>query len=313
MTILLIMTNKNILFDPEELEILKAQLFESEYPDLVNSLTLPKFTISDMCISPRDATYWDKQGVLPKVKGSGTRRKYDLTQSVWLKLVQQMRSLGIGLKTIQEMKEHLLEPKLDLSGLSPEFLDILLKELKKNGINQSGEEYINNLKDEGLSVFQNIILVTIIFRKSFHCLINKDSDFLFYDAFRHYEFLNTQPEFEDFVSKPYFSVSFSEAIKVLCSDWLLIKPLKELTFLSKTESKIIEIIRRKDVNSISIRYKDGEPDLLEVEERNEISMEQRFLDVIAKNGYQKISVSTQNGKIVHFENKIQMKLNKRTK
>ena len=73
------------------------------------------------------------------------------------------------------------------------------------------------------------------------------------------------------------------------------------------------MIRRKDVNSISIRYKDGEPDLLEVEERNEISMEQRFLDVITKNGYQKISVSTQNGKIVHFENKIQMKLNKRTK
>jgi hypothetical protein len=67
------------------------------------------------------------------------------------------------------------------------------------------------------------------------------------------------------------------------------------------------------VNSISIRYKDGEPDLLEVEERNEISMEQRFLDVITKNGYQKISVSTQNGKIVNFENKIQMKLNKRTK
>lgn len=77
--------------------------------------------------------------------------------------------------------------------------------------------------------------------------------------------------------------------------------------------EILELIRRKDVNSITIKYKDGEPDLLEVEERNTISIEQRFLDVIAKNGYQKISVSTQNGKIVNFENKIQMKLNKRTK
>jgi DNA-binding transcriptional MerR regulator len=307
------MTKENILFDPEEFEILKEQLYASEYPKLIDDLTLPKYTISDLKISPRDATYWDKQGVLPTVKGTGTRRKYDLTQSVWLKLVQQMRSLGIGLKTIQGLKEYLLEPKVDLSSLSPKVIELLTAELKKNGLKLTSEEYIATLLNEGLSVFQNVILATIIFRKSFHCLINKDSDFVFYDAFRHYEFLNTQPEFEDFVSKPYFSVSFSEAIKVLCSDWLHIKPLKELTFLSKNESKIIEMIRRKDVNSISIRYKDGEPDLLEVEERNEISMEQRFLDVITKNGYQKISVSTQNGKIVNFENKIQMKLNKRTK
>jgi DNA-binding transcriptional MerR regulator len=307
------MTSENILFDPEEFEILKEQLYASEYPKLIDDLTLPKYTISDLQISPRDATYWDKQGVLPTVKGTGTRRKYDLTQSVWLKLVQQMRSLGIGLKTIKELREHLLEPKLDLSSLSPEVIEILTEELKKNGLKLTSEEYISTLLNEGLSVFQNVILATIIFRKSFHCLINKESDFMFYDAFRHYELLNTLPEFKDFVSEPYFSVSFTEAIKVLCKDWLPMKPLKDLAFLSNTESKIIEMIRRKDVNSISIRYKEGEADLLEIEERNKISIEQRFIDVIAKNGYQKISVYAQNGKIVHFENKIQKKLNSRTK
>jgi len=86
-----------------------------------------------------------------------------------------------------------------------------------------------------------------------------------------------------------------------------------LSILSNTELEILEYIRKKDVLSINIRYKKGEPDLIEIESENEISIEQRFLDVIAKNGFQKISVSTQNGKIVNFENKIQLKLNKRTK
>ena len=153
---------------------MKEQLYASEYPKLIDDLTLPKYTISDLKISPRDATYWDKQGVLPTVKGTGTRRKYDLTQSVWLKLVQQMRSLGIGLKTIQGLKEHLLEPKVDLSSLSPKVIELLTTELKKNGLKLTSEEYIATLLNEGLSVFQNVILATIIFQKSFHCLINNE-------------------------------------------------------------------------------------------------------------------------------------------
>ena len=47
------------------------------------------------------------------------------------------------------------------------------------------------------------------------------------------------------------------------------------------------MIRRNynELKSITIRFKDGEPDLLEVEEQNTISIEHRFLDVIAKNGF----------------------------
>jgi len=83
--------------------------------------------------------------------------------------------------------------------------------------------------------------------------------------------------------------------------------------LSKTELSILEAIRKPNVSSINIRFKEGEPYLIEIDNLQEVSIEQRFLDVITKNGFQKISITTQNGKIVHFENKIQMKLNKSTK
>jgi sulfur carrier protein ThiS len=89
--------------------------------------------------------------------------------------------------------------------------------------------------------------------------------------------------------------------------------MANISILSNTEQEILDYLRKKDINSITIRYKEGEIDLLEIDEKNEISIEQRFLDVIAKNGFQKISVATRNGKIVHFENKIMKKLSKSTK
>jgi hypothetical protein len=120
-------------------------------------------------------------------------------------------------------------------------------------------------------------------------------------------------EFAEFVSQPYFCLSFAEAYRSLINEWSPEPFLSKTSLLTKTELEILELIRDKKVNSITIRLKDGKPYLLEIDEKYDISMEQRFLDVIAKNGYQKITVKTQKGKIVDFENKILKKLNDGTK
>lgn len=308
------MIDDKFLMNKEELKLITDSLFTDEFPHLVDQLFEPKYSIKDLNIAPRDATYWDSQGILPMIKGPGMRRKYDVIQSVWIKLIQQMRSLGIGLHTIKSLKENLLEPKIDLSMVDQTALLHLLNELKtKYDDSLTAEQLILELKENGPSLFKSTVFATILFRKSMHCLVNKDGDYLLYDSHRHQELLSTEKEFAQFVSEPYFCISISEAYRSLLKEWSPKSYLKEISLLSDTELEILEMIRRKDINSITIRYKDGKPDLLEVEEQNSISIEQRFLDVIAKNGFQKISVSTRNGRIVHFENKILKKLNKSTK
>jgi hypothetical protein len=99
----------------------------------------------------------------------------------------------------------------------------------------------------------------------------------------------------------------------LIKEWSPEPFLSKTSLLTKTELEILDYIRQDNVNSITIRYKDGEPYLIEIDEKYDISMEQRFLDVIVKDGYQKITVKTQAGVIVDFENKILQKLNKGTK
>lgn len=305
-------SEKNIM-NFEEVKILTDSIFTDEFPHLIDELLVPKYSINDLNIAPRDATYWDKQGILPQVKGPGMRRKYDIIQSVWIKLIQQMRSLGIGLNSIKVLKENLLEPKLDLSKLDQEALLHVFNQLKsKCDESLSPEKLLLEMRENGPSVFKSSVLATIIFRKPFQYIVNKEGDYILYDLQRFQEII-TKEEFAEFVSEPHFSISISEAYRSLISEWSPKTYLKNNSLLSETELKILEYIRRDDVNSINIRFKDGEPYLLEIDEINTISIEQRFLDIIARNGFQKITINTRNGKIVNYENKILKKLSSRTK
>jgi len=305
---------QKIFMIPEELDFLSGLMFTDEFPTLIENIENPKYSISDLNISPRDASYWDKQGVLPFLKGPGMRRKYDLIQSVWVKLIQQMRSLGIGLATVKKLKDNLLEPKIDLANFDQEKLKKFINEIKeKHNSSISTEQLISELKVNGPSIFKSMIIATIIFKKSFHCIVNNEGEYLIYDSLKYQELFLNDADFTEFMTKPYFCLSIAQAYRSLVKGWSSEVILSNSYLLSNAEKEILESIRRNDVNSITIRYKDGKPDIIEVNEQYNISAEHRFLDVIIKNGFQKISVSTRNGKIVNYENKVQKKLNKSTK
>lgn len=304
----------NFKLSEEELKFMMEQQFLDEYPHLNDTLHKPQFTIGHLNVSPRDANYWDKQGVLPDVKGDGLRRKYDLVQSMWIKLIQQMRSLGINLKTIKKLKDDILKSEVDIDEWKKEDVKRVIEEMNlRLGSSFEAEEILKKIGEEKPLFFETVILVAIIYRKPLYCLVNKDGRYFVYSPRGHHALFEAHSVFHDFMSQPYFSLSLTEAYKELVCDWAPKKFMANISILSNTEQEILEYLRNKDINSITIRYKEGEPYLLEVDEKNQVSMEQRFLDVIAKNGFQKISVSTRNGKIVHFENKILKKLSKSTK
>lgn len=308
------MIKEKKILSTEEIDFLTDSLLSEEFPKLVESFDQAIYSINDLKISPRDATYWDKQEVLPKIKGPGLRRKYTLEQSMWIKLIQQMRSLGISLSTIKDLKDHLLEPKIDLSQLDPEKVMQILKNYRgKSDYEATLEQLVNDINEEEITFFKSIVLATIVFRKRFSCIVNKDGDYIIYETSEFNELLSTEEEFAEFVSQPYFCLSFAEAYRSLIKEWTPEPFFSESSLLTRTELEILKAIRKGNVKSINIRFKNGEPDLLEIDETNNITIEQRFLDVITKNGYQKITLSTRGGKIVHFENKVLKKLNKSTK
>lgn len=314
MTYMVLNEKNKFQLSEDELNFLTNQEYLEEFPNLLNTLNEPKFSIGHLNVTPRDATYWDKQGVLPDFKGTGMRRKYDLVQSVWIKLIQQMRTLGINLKSIKKLKESLLNGEIDIDEWKKEDIERVVKEMSvRLGVNFEAEQLLKSISNGPPSFFTSIILYTIIYRKPMYCVVNKEGNCYIYSPRGQHVLAEMHDGFHEFMSQPYYCLSITEAYSTLVKEWAPKPFISELSILSNTELEILEYIRKKDVLSIKIRYKKGEPDLIEIESQNEISMEQRFLDVIVRKGYQKISAYAQNGKIVNFENKIQKKLNSRTK
>lgn len=302
---------ENLIINDEEVDFILNKLFSDEYPHFIQRLNEATFSINDLNIQPRDATYWDKQGVLPKIKGTGMRRKYDLVQSFWLKLVQQMRTMGISLSIIKKLKEKMLEPYIEGNEVNHDSLKLIVEKLNaKMDTSYNVDEVLALLEKEQPSIFQSSLMVTVLFRKQIHCLVNSEGFFILYDISKHQELMKNNEEFHEFISQPFFCVNLSKAYQTLVNEWSTKDNFSEFSLLSESELEILKLIRKNDIKKITIRFKNGEPYLIEVDETKTASLEQRFLDVILKNGYQKISITVQNGNIANYENTIQYKIKK---
>ena len=76
------MSEQITILDQEELDYLTSSEYKFDYPGLIDAMNTPQFTIKDLGVNARDATYWSKKEILPELEGTTTtRRKYTLKQA----------------------------------------------------------------------------------------------------------------------------------------------------------------------------------------------------------------------------------------
>lgn len=298
------------LLSIEEKKYLKSRNYEKDFPQLEETLTEPRFLISELGVSARDATYWDKQGILPETKGIGARRKYDLVQSIWIKLIQQLRSFGVPISLIKKVKDELLNFNINLTSLfeTPKVKEVIQAIIEAGGYDGKLEDIINSgniknlLKDESIDLFKTIIKSIVIFRKPISILVLKEGQIIPYAPEQH----NYKNEFNETIkealNKPHISLSITTAYSELVQDWSSKPFFEEISLLSTKEIEIFNAIREPNLKSVKIKYSGGEIDLMEVVKNEKISTDKKFLEVISSNGFHTITVKSRNGNIVHYEN-----------
>ena len=243
----------NIL-DQEELDYLNSSEYKFDYPGLSEAMDFPRFTISDLGVTARDATYWSKKEILPEIKGGNTtRRKYTLKQALWIKLIQQLRSFDISLNQIKKIKGHLLTSDVNIKELMEnEQVNIILEKL----VDKDGqlEEYKKLMKDpsflkelegQNLDVFEMMVLYTIIFRRDVSYIVTVDGYGLPYVFDKHEIMKKNFPEFELLMKSPHIVLSLSQAYSQLIQDWSEKKWFNEVSIVSKDEKKILGLIMIK--------------------------------------------------------------------
>lgn len=306
----------NVL-DQEELDYINNSEYKFDFPGLLEVMDIPRFTINDLGVTARDATYWDTKEILPELKGkNSTRRKYTLKQAVWIKLIQQLRSFDVSLSQIKKIKSHLLTTEVNIMELmQTEQMNLILERLaEKDGKLEEFKElmkdpsFIKELENEQLDVFGIMVLYTIIFRRDVSYIITVDGYCLPY-VFDKHEFLKKNfPEFELLMKSPHIVLSITQAYSQLIQEWSEKKWFNEVSIVSKDEKKILELLRDKSTKELKIMKNANVLDRVILVKDKSIDAIEEFANHIVRNGYQTITISTRQGKPVHFKNEVSIKL-----
>ena len=306
------------LLDPDEQEYISNRRYKTDFPGLQEAMSVPRFTISDLGVTARDATYWSKKEILPEIlDGSTTRRKYTLKQSIWIKLIQQLRSFDVSLAQIKRIKSHLLMPDLKVSELMKnEHMNLILENLAKNEDEieaykkrMNDPKFLKSLEDQNVDVFEIMVLYTIIFRRDVSYIVDVDGFCLPYVFEKHEMMKKNIPEFESIMKSPHIVLSISQAYSQLIQDWSEKKWFNELSIVTKDEKKILALLKDPSTKELKIMKSNNKPDRVILTQDKSINAVEEFSNHIVRNGYQTITISTRQGKPVHFKNEVSIKLN----
>jgi len=86
--------------------------------------------------------------------------------------------------------------------------------------------------------------------------------------------------------------------------------VKENRILNENETHILSLLREGMAKSITIRFRDQKPYLIEVTREKKIHAEARLSEILIRGGYQDISMKTENGNIVITNVTSKIKLDK---
>ncbi|MFN5634612.1 MAG: MerR family transcriptional regulator [Flavobacteriia bacterium] len=302
----------------EEMDFIIQSKFISSFPGLNESFHQPRYSINDLDVTHRDATYWDKKDILPTVQSKiNTRRRYTLKQAVWIKLIQQLRDFDISLNKIKAIKESILGQEANAFELfqDPNVQKVIEQIAEHSGHLEMYKELLGDvtfqdaLKEGSIDIFETMILYTIVFRRDVSYIVDVNNECFPYCFDKHHLFVEEFGDFEERMRSPHIVLSISNAVSQLIQDWMKKEWTGDASFLTKAEKKILKLLRDERTEELQIFKKDNNPERVIQVSTNNTTAIKDFSNYIVRNGYQKITVSTRQGKIVNFKNEISLKLN----
>ncbi len=281
--------------------------------EFLNSTTFKAKTLK---LNSRVANHWAEKGLFPRNFEPGTWFVFNLTEAFWIKIITKLRDFNIHLEVIKQIKEGLFtEPEV---MISEDMKDQVIQHLRVNGI-LNDEQLIlakeksiwSDIQKIKLNYFERVILSILLERRHYFLLSSLDGKSILIEENQLLEQNDTEhiSTFNQIASKSHIRISFNEILGDLVTTLGDLNCSTILPVLTMKEAKIIRLLREKSISKVEIRYNDdSEPHLIEITSTNLIDERSRLNDLIISRGYQEIIAKTQNGKIVHCENKIKYKL-----
>lgn len=276
--------------------------------ELYERLQEPLITPIQTGINMRNLHNWVTTLGMNRGKEKHERTIYTFTEFVWLKIIEQLREAGLSLSIITELRKGLFLP-IEVDFLSKQertrnFIKAL--DISKEEMQELLALISETLETEHSTFFLLDVMIVqcIIRREPLGLAVFLDGSFI--PVEKDYQLKYDVYDLNKLFGQTYIYVSISGIIKNFLrsdiSEWVVPK----INLLNPAESKLFELIRKGDYESITIEFKDKKLKSLELKKSEDIK--DRIVDIIDAFEFGDITVKKHKGVVTKIESTKKIKL-----
>ena len=279
-------------------------------PDLLKEIKKKRFRLSELTINNRNAVHWESQGLFLNKKQEGAWQHLDISEATWILIVRKLRDFNFRIEMIKGLKNDFLnQPINKASDNNIQEIKEVIRALNNQDVehiinSEAFDEFINSLE---MSILETILMDIIYLRNHYRILFNLDGGYVLVKD----DFLDhpLQDQINEFMTKSHFSLSMNEIVAELLGKMDLNLAINSYKMISEEEMKVLSILRTENIESVEIRLdsKSNNIEFISFTETVQVKAYQRLHELVMRNKYQEITITTQNGRIATCKRKIKLK------
>jgi hypothetical protein len=310
-------------YDQVSLEWLKKKFSTpegvTEFQEYMDSLFERRFTLKHASVKKQELAYWKKEGLYEMLNVSEDREwtRFHFFDYVWLKLVSELRKFNMPVKEISKIRQHfftlnddtirtLLARGLDEASNYPVTIAVDVKDLRNEEFN-----LIALMFRKYFPPFNLFVLSLLLDRRRLNLLVNFNGEMGWFSP----DLVNNADLFREFLTfsnQAHVSIPVNKILDEFYDNpEIKLKDIQEVFQLTKTEIKLFEIIRTEGITEVKIKLKPDKGGLILVETVYNENIEKTILQldrIVNKEGYQVITIKTENNSIRHLEIRKKIKI-----
>ena len=286
---------------------------------LSNKLKEQVFLKTELDVVYSELTNWERNDLLyiKEEESKGSWKKINYIEYTWICIVSELIVFGFNYTEIKDLKAILFNAigfkELRQGILDSDKEDFTPEMQEVSALIEGGQNMDEIMKDFSVCPLELCIAEIILFGSDYFFYLFKNEEFPFLawseNAIKGYRTKGIYEVLEDKIKDSHFALSLSNIVFKFVNRNASVDKLTP-SILTKQEYTILKMIRKnyKDLKSMNIRFADGKIDRMELTTTKKATAESRIIDYRKKGHYQRITIDTENGKMVNFENTQKFKL-----
>lgn len=268
-------------------------------------------------ISSRVLNHWEKEKLMLSHRKTSGWRSYSIEETVWLMIVNELRTMGTPIELIRKLKTH-LQKEFSFEDSFEEFKKIqsIVEEGKPGAIEKFAKSI--GLQNEDVVELESIIsnsngnkgfkkVITnqlrlfiaeyIIYRTPMYLWLFKDGTYVPWkdasvELIPHKELVKLKDE-------TYVSISIGNIMKRFLKEADPVKELPQLHMLDENECFLLETINSGEYESLKIAFKNRKMQSIELSKEED--PKKRVVDILTEGNYQTITIKQHQGRITRID------------